>query len=91
MVPPTRFCESNGATLPYANLMAQRRPLQTKHTFSTKPEVHFYIGYTPQFLAHISNGPLAGFCESNDTVFPLCGVDGPEKTSPEETYIFDPT
>ena len=29
---------------PYADPMAQRRPLQTKHTFATKPEVHFYTG-----------------------------------------------
>ena len=27
---------------PYVDLMAQRRPLQTKHTFSTKLEVHLY-------------------------------------------------
>ena len=27
---------------PYVDLVAQRRPLQTKHTFSTKLEVHFY-------------------------------------------------
>ena len=26
---------------PYEDLMAQRRPLQTKHTFSTKLDVHF--------------------------------------------------
>ena len=29
-----------------------------------------------------------GFCESNDTTLPLCGLDGPEKTSPDETHIF---
>ena len=36
----------NPTTLPspYADLVAQRRPLQRKHTFSTKHEVHFYIG-----------------------------------------------
>ena len=26
---------------PYADLMTQRRPLQTTHTFSTKLKVHF--------------------------------------------------
>ena len=29
---------------PCADLMAQRRPLQTKHAFSTKLEVHLYTG-----------------------------------------------
>ena len=29
---------------PYADLMAQRRPLQAKHTFSTKLEVYLYAG-----------------------------------------------
>ena len=56
---------------PYADLIAQRRPLQTKHTFSTKLEVLFYTGYTRQFLAYISNGPPAGFCESNGTTLAL--------------------
>ena len=76
---------------PYADLMAQRRPLQMKQTFSTKLEVHFYTGYTRQFLAYISNGPPAGFCESNDTTIHLCGLAGLEKTSPDETHIFDQT
>ena len=77
---------------PYEELMAQRRPLQMKHTFSTKLEVHLCTGYTRQFLAYISNGPSpAGFWESKDTTLPLCGLDGPEKTSPDETHIFDQT
>ena len=29
---------------PYADVMAQRSPLQTKHTFSAKLEVHFNVG-----------------------------------------------
>ena len=29
---------------PYADLMDQKRPLQTKHTFTAKLEVHFYMG-----------------------------------------------
>ena len=41
----------------YADMLFQRRPLQSKHTFSTKLEVHFYTGYTRQFIACISNGP----------------------------------
>ena len=76
---------------PCADLMAQRRPRQTKHTFSTKIEVLFYTSKTRQFLVYISNGPPTGFCESNDTTLPLCGLDGPEKTSPDETHIFEQT
>ena len=34
MIPPS----------PYEDVMAQRRPLRTKHTFSTNLDVHFYIG-----------------------------------------------
>ena len=37
------------------------------------------------------NGHPTGFCESNDIIFPLCGLDGPEKTSPDETLIFNQT
>ena len=76
---------------PYVDLMAQRRPPQTKPTFSTKLEVHFYTEQTRQFTAYMSNGPPAGFFESNDTTLPLCRLDGPEKTSPDETHIFDQT
>jgi hypothetical protein len=91
MVPLRRSVNPMAPHSPYADLMAQRRPLQTKHTFSTKLEVHFFIGQTRQFLAYISNGPPTGFCESNDTTLALCGHDGPEKTSPDETHIFDQT
>ena len=75
----------------YADLMAQKRPLQTEHTFSTKLKVHIYIRPTPQFLVYISDCPPTGLCESNDTTIPLCGLDGPEKTSPDEIHIFDQT
>ena len=39
-------------------------------------------------MFHSENGPPAGFCESNDTTLALCGLDGAEKTSPDETHIF---
>ena len=89
MVPLRGSVNPTTPSSPYADLMAQRRPLQTKHTFSTKPEVHFYIGYMPQFHAYKMVPLRGGFCESNDTTLPICGLDGPEKTSPGETHIFD--
>ena len=88
MVPQRSSAKSMTPPSPSADVMTQRRPLQAKHTFSTKLEVHFCIGQTRQFLAYISNGPPTGFCESNDTTLSLCGLDGPEKTSRDETYIF---
>ena len=45
---------------PYEDLMAQRRPLQTKHTFSTKLEVHFYTGKHDNFLSIYQMVPLRG-------------------------------
>ena len=91
MVPLRRSVNPRTPPSPYADLIAQRRPLQTKHTVSTKLEVHIYAGYTQYFLAHISNGPPTGSRESNGTTLPLCGLDGPEKTSPDETHSFDQT
>ena len=41
MVPLRGSVNTMAPPSPYADLMAQRRPLQTKHTFSTKLEVHF--------------------------------------------------
>ena len=87
MVPLRGSVNPKSPPSPYADLMAQIRPLQTKHTFSSKLEVHFYIGETRQYLVHVSNGPPTGFCESNDTTLPLCGLDGPEKASLDETHI----
>ena len=44
MVPPRGSLNPTTPPSPYGDLMAQRRPLQTKHTFSTKLDVHFCIG-----------------------------------------------
>ena len=74
---------------PYADLMAQRIPFQTKYTFPSKFEVHLHTG-KHNFLPIYKWSPTV-FCESNDTTLPLCRLAGPEKTSPDETHIFDQT
>ena len=76
---------------PQADLMAQRRHVPTKYTFSTKLEVLFCTWKPRQLLVYISNGPPTGFCESNDTTLAVCGLGNPEKTSPDEIHIFNQT
>ena len=44
MVPLRGSVNPTAPPSPYADVRAQRRPLRTKHTFSTKLEVHFYTG-----------------------------------------------
>ena len=76
---------------PYSDLMAQRRPLQKKHTFSTKREVHFYIATNATVYCPYIKWSPTGFCKCNDTALPLCGLDGSEKTSLDQIYIFKQT